>query len=473
MGAVLARCPFYALLFNCLAGCALIGPAAVENGRNTYNEAVAGTARQQTLINMVRVHRNENPVFVDIPEIDASSQLQMNATGAITNIGSHAGTTGATLEGKAGAFTGGIQYQEAPTIRYQPVQGQALFTQISAPITVDTLAALFGSDWGFGPILAFAADQWAPSYTDNAAALNMMIWLDSCGAIGLAATRSDFSAEKPPTQHVVTHGETINIQTQAAASGGNDSLDLYLNPKGSSCSSEEVTRIWGWLWKFYDGTQPDADGVLWSSGRRVPLRIELRTTPIKGIKAGGLDITRTSVGPILRTHSALGILKSIDAEPRLVEYVTPEEYETITQAPFNSPSYFRRCDLDFAYLMPLQLAKAKSLTDTVIIRELVSPAQPLYDTRGGDSCSYMASTRTLNPVLERQLNHLRRLILIIRSDSPPPWDAYVSWKDDYWYYIDGGDFVSQKNFMLISEYMSIQSTVSSAPSLTAVSVGPH
>jgi hypothetical protein len=472
MGAVMARCPLYALMFNWLAGCALIGPAAVENGRNTYNEAVASTARQQALINIVRVHRNENPVFIDIPEIDASSQLQMNATGAITNIGSHAGTVGSTLEGKAGAFGAGVQYQEAPTIRYQPLQGQALFTQISAPITVDTLSALFGSDWGLGPIFAFAFDQWVPSYTDNAAALNMMIWLDSCGAVGLAATRSDFSAEKPAVQRVAANGESINIQTQPAASGANDSLDLYLNSKRTSCSPEQVTRVWGWLWKLYEGTQPDADGSLWNAGRGVPLRIELRTAPIKNLRAGSLDITRTSVGPILRTHSALGILKALDAEPRLVEYVTPEEYETITQAPFNSEAYFRRCDSDFAYLLPLHLAKAKSRTDTVI-RDVVPPGQQIYDTREGANCSYMASVRTLSPLLEQQLNHLRRLILIIRSDSPPPLDAYVSWRDDEWYYIDGGDMISQRNFMLIYQYMSIQSTVSSAPSLTAVSVGPH
>jgi hypothetical protein len=471
MGAVLARCPFYALLFNCLAGCALIGPAAVENGRNTYNEAVASTARQQTLINMVRVHHNENPVFVDIPEIDASSQLQMNATGAITNIGSHAGTAGATLEGKAGSFGGGIQYQEAPTIRYQPLQGQALFTQISAPITVDTLSALFGSDWGLQPIFAFAFDQWVPSYKDNAAALNMMIYLDNCGAIGLAATRSDFSAEKPPTQHVITHGETINIQTQAAASGGNDSLDLYLNPKRSACTPEDVTRVWGWLWNLYDGTQPDTDGFLWSSGRRVPLRIELRTTPIKGIKAGGVDITRTSVGPVLRTHSALGILKSLDAAPELVEYVTPEEYEAITQAPFNSQDYFQRCDSDFAYLLPLDLAKRKSPGDSTI--QGITSAQQFYHAREEESCTYMASTQVLKPLLEEELNHLRRLILIIRSESPPLSNAYVSWKDDYWYYIDGNDSISQRNFMLISQYMSIQSTVSSTASLTSVNVGPH
>jgi hypothetical protein len=471
MGAVLARSTFYALLFSSLAGCALIGPNQVQTGRNTYNEAVANSGRQQTLINIVRVHRNENPVFIDIPEIDASSQLQLSATSAVTNLGSHPGTVGGTLEGPAGAFGTGIQYQEAPTIRYQPVQGQALFTQISAPITVDTLSALFGSDWGLGPIFAYASDQWTPGYTVNAAALNMMIWLDACGAIGLAATRSDFSAEKDAAR-VSANGASINIQTQPAAAGANDSLDLYLDPKRSACSSQDVTRVWDWLWRLYAGTQPAADGSLWNPGRGVPLRIELRTTPIKNIRAKGLDLTRSGVGPILRTHSALGILKSLDAEPKLVDYVTPEEYETIIEAPFNSRSYFRRCDSDFAYLLPLHLAKAKSFSDTVI-RDLAPPAQEIYDTREGENCSYMVNIHRLDPTLERQLNHLRRLILIVRSDAPPPPDAYVSWRDDEWYYIDGSDSISQKNFMLISQFMSIQSTVSSVPSLTAVSVGPR
>lgn len=309
MGAVLARCPVYAFMFSCLEGCALIGPNAVQSGRNTYNEAVASSARQQTLINIVRVHRNENPVFIDIPEIDASSQLQVSATSAVTNLGSHAGTVGSTLEGPAGAFGTGVQYQEAPTIRYQPVQGQALFTQISAPITVDTLSALFGSDWGLGPVFAYASDQWAPGYTVNAAALNMMIWLDSCGAIGLAATRSDFSAEREAAQRVSANGASINIQTQPAASGPNDSLDLYLDSKRSGCSSEDVTRVWGWLWKLYEGTQPGADGSLWNAGRGIPLRIELRTTPIKNISGPKVSTSRgaasgPSCAPIRRWESS-------------------------------------------------------------------------------------------------------------------------------------------------------------------------
>ena len=86
----------------------------METGRNTYNEAVATSSRQQILINIVRVHRNENPVFVDIPEIDASSQLQLSATSALTNIGGHPGTIGGTLEGAAGAVGAGSSIKKRP-----------------------------------------------------------------------------------------------------------------------------------------------------------------------------------------------------------------------------------------------------------------------------------------------------------------------------------------------------------------------
>ena len=138
-----------------------------------------------------------------------------------------------------------------------------------------------------------------------------------------------------------------------------------------------MTRIWGWLWKIYEGTQPDADGSLWNARKGVPLRIELRTAPIKNIKAGSLDITKISVGPILRTHSALGILKSLDEEPPAGRIVTREEYETIPRLPSTAKFIFEDADSDFAYLMPLHLAKIKSHTDTVI-RDIVPPAQQIY-----------------------------------------------------------------------------------------------
>ena len=218
MGAVLARCPFYLLMLYWLAGCASIGPTVVQNGRNTYNEAVASSGRQQTLINIVRVHRNETPVFLEIPEIDASSLLQVGATGAVTNLGSHAGTVGALWRGWPAlrASPPSIRKPDHP-LPARPGAGPV--HPDSAPITVDTLSALFGSDWGLGPMFAYAFDQWVPGYTDNAAALNMMIWLDSCGAIGLAATRSDFSGEKEALQRVSANGASINIQTQPAAIG--------------------------------------------------------------------------------------------------------------------------------------------------------------------------------------------------------------------------------------------------------------
>lgn len=75
---------------------------------------------------------------------------------------------------------------------------------------------------------------------------------------------------------------------------------------------------------------------------------------------------------------------------------------------------------------------------------------------------------------ERALNHLRRYILVVQSSDQPPTDAYVSWNDKgTWYYVSGDDYISQENFTLIAQFMTIQSTVTPNQSLTAVSVGPH
>ena len=463
-----------------LSGCAVIGPTSIETGRGSYNEALETTARQQTLMNIVRVHENQTPIFMDVPEIDAAVQFQASSTGAITNIGARPGASGGTLAGQVGSAGAGLNYEESPTVRYQPVQGQALFAQISSPITVDTLAALFGSDWPTSSILAFAADQWAPSFKDNAAALNMILWLDGCGALAVAATRSDFSAsgDGQSGQLVKPPGTSITIQTQPPASGGNDALDFYFVPKRTSCDSALQKRVWNNLWSLYSGTQPDSDGNIWKYKDGIPLRLELRTTPIKDSKKSGINILSDNLAPVLRTHSALGILKSIDTFPRQIQYVSAQEYERIVDEPYNKIN----CQ-DF-YTMSPTLARDILLEDekseinkwsTVTIKIL---DDLLRAEHNDDNCLYMVHAPASTPAQRDQemaLNHLRRYILIVMSNNSPPADTYVSWRDEkgVWYYIVGNDGISQRNFMLVAQFMTIQSTVTPNPSLTAVSVGPH
>jgi hypothetical protein len=64
-------------------------------------------------------------------------------------------------------------------------------------------------------------------------------------------------------------------------------------------------------------------------------------------------------------------------------------------------------------------------------------------------------------------------MLIIQSDTPPPPNAYVSYFDrGLWHYIDGDDTISQKNFNLISLFMTVMaSPPTSAPLSTSITIG--
>ena len=460
-----------------LSGCTVVGPASIETGRSSYNQAIETTARQQTLMNIIRVHNNETPLFIDVPEVDASVQFQASATGAVSNIGAKPGTTGGTLEGRVEAAGAGLNYEESPTVRYQPVQGQALNAQVSSPITVDTISALLGSQWPTAAVLAFAADDWAPQIPDTAAALNMLLWLgDQCGSLAVAATKSDFSGGNDGSPQITkAAGTSITIQTAPQSTGGNDSVDFYFTPERKGCDEDRQKAVWKALLNLYKGTQPTLDGQFLKSDNGTPRRLELRTSPIKYKKGREMSLVTDNLAPVLRTHSALGILKSVNAIPRQIMYVSEDQYRAI-KGEHHGCEYF--------YTISPDLLPAVGQKDE--IDELNEWKKASYWSRlealfaSGkvqEDCLYLTHTPPVSVDErdeERVLNHLRRYILIVNSPSAPPMDAYVSWQDrGIWYYIMGDDRVSQQNFTLIAQFMTIQSTVPPNQSLTAVSVGPH
>ncbi len=72
----------------------------------------------------------------------------------------------------------------------------------------------------------------------------------------------------------------------------------------------------------------------------------------------------------------------------------------------------------------------------------------------------------------QRLAELRRYILIIVDDQAPA-DAYVSYFDrGHWYYIDHKDTISQKNFEVVSLFLTIMAVPGTTPPLTpTISVG--
>jgi hypothetical protein len=228
-----------------LTACQHLGPWALEQGRGRYNEKIHLTSRDQLFANIIRVYYQENPLFMDVSEVDAAELIQGTVSGGTTGLGGLSGLanegpvidfpngTGAvrskTVSGHAGAVAGSFGYQESPTIRYFPLSGQALVAQIVTPLSVTSLANLISSDWPFISTLDLALDRITPNYQDYYAALNAIVSLDDYGALVVAATKSD--ATKPETfkpQRI--DGTNFTIQTTASEQQATDSLTLYLQP---------------------------------------------------------------------------------------------------------------------------------------------------------------------------------------------------------------------------------------------------
>jgi hypothetical protein len=234
-----------------LAACQQIGPDSLGVGRQRYNDAIHETSRQQLFANLIRIANGEWPLFMDVTEVDAAEALQGSLTGGASGIGGKSalqgagpaavtgvtttGTTGSLLSkiiGSAvGSIGGTVGYQESPTIRYQPLVGNALIQQISTPMTAESIANLITSDWPFLPLLDLTTDSLTPQYEDNWAALNAIAALyEDYGALTITAGPSDANkAVDNPKQ--VTTGTVVNVQTTAKEQQGNDALVLYLQPR--------------------------------------------------------------------------------------------------------------------------------------------------------------------------------------------------------------------------------------------------
>ena len=109
---------------------------------------------------------------MDVSEVDATLQIQGQANSLIDFPQAFTrGASGPFYPGHDYGVGGALQYEESPTIRYQPLTGAALIAQVSSPITVDSIASLYDSDWPIGELLDLATDRITPRIWDNYPAL--------------------------------------------------------------------------------------------------------------------------------------------------------------------------------------------------------------------------------------------------------------------------------------------------------------
>ena len=129
--------PIIACLLCCLLiGCTVVGPKSIRSGRMAYNEAISETNNQQILKIVVQDRYEERGNLLAVSSVTANVKISSRASvqagfGSIDN-----------YEGNLTPFSGGVIYEENPTISYVPVDGESYLRQVMAPLPISLLAQL-------------------------------------------------------------------------------------------------------------------------------------------------------------------------------------------------------------------------------------------------------------------------------------------------------------------------------------------
>jgi hypothetical protein len=128
------------LMIGCLtavsAGCATIGPELITNGRPAYNRAVAQTDNEQMLMVAIQNRYQERSSLLAVTSITANVNFSADA-----RLQAGFGDKD-NYEGNLTPFSGGVIYEDNPTITYEPVDGEYYIRQLTSPIPLSGLATL-------------------------------------------------------------------------------------------------------------------------------------------------------------------------------------------------------------------------------------------------------------------------------------------------------------------------------------------
>jgi hypothetical protein len=151
----------------CCAGCARLGPRTIRGDRFNYNEAGAQSAKEQVLLNLVRLRYGEAVYFVELDGM--LSQYTLEAAGSwsfwdndldVWENPALRATYG--VDGDPGEQTtrgASVTYVDRPTITYKPLQGEEFTRRLMAPIPAITILYLIDSGWRLDKVFECCVQQ--------------------------------------------------------------------------------------------------------------------------------------------------------------------------------------------------------------------------------------------------------------------------------------------------------------------------
>lgn len=139
-------------------GCRHFGPRSIVADRLPYNEAIASSWKEQTLLNIVKMRYADTPFFVDVPQITSGYQITgaASANGGVfppvNPVSSFAQQLGLTLNLQGG-------YQDRPTISYTPQTGSQFIRNLTSPINPGSVMFLLQSGYPADVVFNLTVDS--------------------------------------------------------------------------------------------------------------------------------------------------------------------------------------------------------------------------------------------------------------------------------------------------------------------------
>jgi hypothetical protein len=126
-----------------VSGC-IWGPKTLQQTRTDYNQAVQATAREEMLLNLVRMKYRDSIEFIKIPSITGQHTYQ--------------GGFGASFPFSAARGSGStsLGVTSKPTIVYQPEQAQEFNRRLLSPVGLQTIDLLTSKGWAINRVLILA-----------------------------------------------------------------------------------------------------------------------------------------------------------------------------------------------------------------------------------------------------------------------------------------------------------------------------
>jgi hypothetical protein len=141
------------MLLCFLSGCALVGPSSISTGRADYNEAINKTEDEQMLLALIKERYGETYSLLAVNSVTASVRFSTRA-GIEMGFGPES-----NYRGELTPFSGGVAYEENPTISYAPIHGESYVRQLMSPIPLETLVLLIRNKIYSASVFTMLADR--------------------------------------------------------------------------------------------------------------------------------------------------------------------------------------------------------------------------------------------------------------------------------------------------------------------------